>query len=158
MTSPVMFYWEYNVLAYFSINGLEQATLHKLKGHCTQGIPLLKGVGTRVRASPPENCKQLLYFKIEYCLMITVPTHKRRKSRLKHAKTIYVFTSGWVLVTFQIHSRKKFLKGLKWPLQNGPLIQESSKICAILLQDLMKKGVVPCVGWRPSKGAQTHMP
>jgi hypothetical protein len=81
-------------LPYFSINALEQATLQKWKGHCTQGNPLFKGVGTRVRASPPQNCKQLLYLKIEYCLMITVPTHKPHKSPLKHANTIYVFTSG----------------------------------------------------------------
>ncbi len=28
-----------------------------------------------------KNCKQLLlYFRIEYCLMITIPTHKRHKS------------------------------------------------------------------------------
>jgi hypothetical protein len=31
--------------------------------------------------------------------MITVPTHKRDKSPFKHSKTIYVFTSGQVLVS-----------------------------------------------------------
>ncbi len=36
--------------------------------------------------------------------------------------------------------QKKGFQGLKIPLQNGPLIPESSKICAILLQDLMKRG------------------
>jgi hypothetical protein len=41
--------------------------------------------------------------------MITVPTHKGQKSPFKHSKTIYVFTSGWVIVTVQIHSRKKIL-------------------------------------------------
>jgi hypothetical protein len=70
--------------------------------------------------------------------MSTVPTHKRHKSTFKHSKTIYVFTSGRVIVTVQIHSRKKHLK---WPLQNGPSIPESSTICTILLQDLMERSV-----------------
>jgi hypothetical protein len=61
MTSPVKFYGEYNVFAYFSIDALEQATLHKWKGHCTQGIPLFKGVGTRVRASPPPKTVNYSY-------------------------------------------------------------------------------------------------
>jgi hypothetical protein len=43
--------------------------------------------------SPPEHNKQLLYFRIEYCLMITVPTYKSHKSPFKHSKTICVFTS-----------------------------------------------------------------
>jgi hypothetical protein len=97
-------------------------------------------------ASPPQNCKQLLYFRIQYRLMMTVPTHKRHKSRFKHSKTIYVFTSGRVIVTVQIHSRKKLLKTLKWPLQNQPSIPESSRICTILLQDLVKRGVCRCRG------------
>jgi hypothetical protein len=66
----------------------------------------------------PQNSKQLLYFRIEYRLMITVPIHKCHKIPLKYSKTIYVFTSGCVIVAVQIHSRKKFLKGLKWSLQN----------------------------------------
>jgi hypothetical protein len=45
--------------------------------------------------------------------MITVLTHKRHKRPFKHSKTIYVFTSGRVIVHVQIHSRKKILKGLK---------------------------------------------
>jgi hypothetical protein len=45
--------------------------------------------------------------------MIIVPTCNPNKSPFKHSKTIYVFTSGPVLVTVQIHSREKFLKGLK---------------------------------------------
>ncbi len=52
-----------------------------------------------LRASPTQNCKQLLYFKIKQCLMITVPTHKRHKSPHKHSMTIYVFTSERVIVT-----------------------------------------------------------
>jgi hypothetical protein len=52
--------------------------------------------------------------------MITVPTHKCHKSSFKHSKTIHVFASGPLIITVQIHSRKKLLKGLKWPLQNRP--------------------------------------
>jgi hypothetical protein len=59
----------------------------------------------------PQNYTQLLYVKIEQCLMITVPTHKRHKSPFKHSKTFYVFTSGPVIVAVQIQSRKKILKG-----------------------------------------------
>jgi len=36
--------------------------------------------------------------------MIAVPTQKRHKSPFKHSKTIYVFTSGQIIVTVQIHS------------------------------------------------------
>jgi hypothetical protein len=100
-----------------------------------------------LRASPPQNCKQHLYFRIQYRLMMTVSTHKRHKSPFKHSKTIYVFTSGRVIVTVQIHSRKKLLKGLEWPLQIGhsiPSIPESSRICSILPQDLVKRGVCRC--------------
>jgi len=78
--------------------------------------------------------------------MITVLTHKSHKSRFEHSKPIYVFTIGRVIVTVQIYSRKKLLKRLKWPPQNGPLIPESNKICTILLQDWMKRGVCQC-GW-----------
>ncbi len=95
-------------------------------------------------AFPPHTSKQLLYFKIEYCLMITLPTHKCHKSPFKHSKTIYVLTFGRVIITFQIHSRKKLLKGLKWPLQNGPSLLETSRIWPILLQGLMKRGVCQC--------------
>jgi len=42
------------------------------------------------------------------------------KSSFKHSKTIYVFSSGWVIVIVQIYSKNNNLKGLKWPLQNGP--------------------------------------
>jgi hypothetical protein len=38
--------------------------------------------------------------------MIAVPIQSD-KSPFKHSKTIYVFTSGPVIVTVQIHSRKK---------------------------------------------------
>jgi hypothetical protein len=69
------------------------------------------------------------------------------KSPFKHSKTIYVFTSGWVIVTFQIHSRKKLLKGLTWPLQNGPLILTHSEgvtnhknQCGFLVNELCDRG------------------
>jgi len=78
----------------------------------------------------------------------------------KHSKTNNVFTSGRrrVIVTVQIHSTKKLLKGLKWPLQNGPLIiPETTRICSILLQYLMKRSVCGLWGWRCSysTGAQS---
>jgi hypothetical protein len=60
--------------------------------------------------------------------MITVTTHKTSyKSPFKHPKTIYVFTSGQVIITVQIHSRKELYKGLKWPLHNGASIPESKQ-------------------------------
>jgi hypothetical protein len=93
------------------------------------------------RASPPPTGA------IEYWLMITVLTHKCYKCPFKHSKTMYVLTSGWLIVSVQIHSRKKKLsRGLKWPLQNGTSIPRRSMTCAILMQDLMKRGVCWCVG------------
>jgi hypothetical protein len=50
---------------------------------------------------------------MKYRLMITVTTHKCHKSPFKHSKTIYVFTSGRVIVNVQIHTRKKLFKGVK---------------------------------------------
>jgi hypothetical protein len=44
--------------------------------------------------------------------MITVPTNKRHKSPFQLSNTIYVFASGRVIVSVQIHIRKKILKGL----------------------------------------------
>jgi len=40
--------------------------------------------------------------------MIIVPTHKRRKIFYIHSKTIYVFTSGQVIIIVQIHSKNNF--------------------------------------------------
>jgi hypothetical protein len=76
--------------------------------------------------------------------MITVPIHKRHKIPFKHLKTIYVFTSGRVTVTVQIHSRKKDFKGLKMSSAKWTSIQDSSRIHAVLLQDLMKRGDGRC--------------
>jgi hypothetical protein len=60
------------------------------------------------------------------------------KSPFKHSNTIYVFTSGRVIiVTVPIHSRKKILKGVKMTTAKSPSIQERT----IVLQDLMKRGV-----------------
>jgi hypothetical protein len=73
--------------------------------------------------------------------MITVPTHKRHKIAFKHPRTTYVFTSGPVIVTVQIHSRKKDFGGVKMTTAKSTLIQERSRIHAILMQDLMKRGV-----------------
>jgi hypothetical protein len=97
------------------------------------------GGGQSVR----DGVRESYFLPLQY-IMISVTTHKRHKSPFKHSKTIYVFTSGQVLVTVQIHNRKKLLKGLKWPVQNGPSILESSTICAILQQDVMKRAVCRC--------------
>ncbi len=115
------------------------------------------GLFHTVRASPLQNCKQLLYFKIKQCLMITVPTHKRHKSPFKHSKTIYVFTSGRVIVTVQINSRKKILKGLKWPLQNGRQYRSAAGFTLSWCK-FWWKGLFAGVGWRCSKRAflSTH--
>jgi hypothetical protein len=64
--------------------------------------------------------------------MITVPTYKRHKSPSKHSKTIYVFTSGWVIVTVQIQSRKKHFKGAKMTTAKWTSI-EKPRFYAILL-------------------------
>jgi hypothetical protein len=72
--------------------------------------------------------------------MITVPTHKRHKSPFKHWKTIYVFTSRAVIVNVQFHSTKKVLKGLNDHCKND-VNTGAQQIHAILLQDLMKRGV-----------------
>ncbi len=75
------------------------------------GIALKK---KHLRASPsPHGPKKLLYFRMEYGLMITAPTHKRHKSPFKHSKTIYVFTSVWAIVTLHVHGGRKLLKGVK---------------------------------------------
>ncbi len=63
-------------------------------------------------------------FGIEYSLMITLPTHECHKSSFQHSKTIYVFTSGQVIISVQIHSRKKVLEGVKmttakWTINTG---------------------------------------
>ncbi len=69
------------------------------------------------------------------------PTHKRHKSPVTHSKTIYVFTSGPVIVTLHIYSRKKHIEGVKMPSAKSLSIQERSRIYPIVLQDLMKRGV-----------------
>jgi hypothetical protein len=43
--------------------------------------------------------------------MITIPTHKHQESPFKHSNTIYVFTSGGVVVNLQINRRKTILNG-----------------------------------------------
>jgi hypothetical protein len=42
--------------------------------------------------------------------MIIVPTHTRNKIPFKQPKTIYVFTSGRVIVIVQIHSRISYFE------------------------------------------------
>jgi hypothetical protein len=48
---------------------------------------------------------------------------------------------GPVIVTVQIHSRKKDLETVKIATARSTSIQESSTIYATLLQDLRKRGV-----------------
>jgi hypothetical protein len=78
--------------------------------------------------------------------MIIVRTHKCDKSPFKHSKTIYVFTSGRVIVTIQIHSRRKAFKGVK--NDHCKMDHEYQRAAAgfapILLQDLMKMDVCRC--------------
>ncbi len=67
----------------------------------------------KLRASPPQNNKQLFYFKIDNCLLIIVPTQKCHKSPFQHSKIIYVFTYGQIIVTIQLHNIYIFFKGSK---------------------------------------------
>jgi len=76
--------------------------------------------------------------------MITVATHKHHKSPSKHSKTTYVFTSGRVIVTVQIQSRKDGFKGAKMTTAKWTSIEEPSRIYPIVLQDLSKRGVCRC--------------
>ncbi len=73
--------------------------------------------------------------------MITVPAHKRHKSPFKYSKTIYVFTSGRVIVIVELHST---FKGVKMATAKWASIQEHTTIYAILLQDLMTRVVYRC--------------
>jgi ATP/ADP translocase len=82
--------------------------------------------------------------------MITVSTHKRHRSPFKHSKTIYVFTSGQVIVTVQIHSKQKAFKEVKMTTAKWTIITREQRICTILLQDLMKRGVCWCGVEMPS--------
>jgi hypothetical protein len=84
--------------------------------------------------------------------MITVPTHKRHESPVKHSKTIHVFTSGPLIVTLQFHSRKKLLKGLKWPLQNRHQCRSRAGVMLSCCK-IKWKGVFADVGWRCSQDA-----
>jgi len=66
---------------YFMCNKFEHLTyiLYNSLGKCSLGNGNAAPLGFTtlyLRASPPQNCKQLLYFRIEFHLMITVPTHK----------------------------------------------------------------------------------
>ncbi len=63
--------------------------------------------------------------------MITVPTHKHHKSHFKHSKTIYVFTSGGVVVSVQINSRKTIFKTVKMTTAIWTSIGERIRMYAI---------------------------
>jgi hypothetical protein len=95
-------------------------------------------MGATLKSISTQNCKQLLYFRIEYHLMITGPTNVI-KVPLNTERLFMFFTSGGVIVSVQIHSRKKLLKGLEWPLQKWTSVQEHSTIHAILPARLNEK-------------------
>jgi len=59
----------------------------------------------------PQNCKQVLYFRIEYCLMITCPHPQTYIIQVpfKHPKTNSVFTSGRVPNTLLL---------VPWPIRH----------------------------------------
>jgi len=58
-----------------------------------------------------EMLLRLLYFRIEYRLMISVQPKTVTKVPLNTQRPFYVFTSGRVIISVQIHSRKKLFKG-----------------------------------------------
>ncbi len=98
-----------------------------------------------LRASPSQDCKQLLYVTIEEGLIITMPTHNHHKIPFKHPKTIYVFTSGPLKVTACPNTQqKKGLKGVKMTSSKLKSIPEQRRSYAVLLQDLMKRSVCRC--------------
>jgi hypothetical protein len=97
----------------------------------------------------PHTHKQLLYFRIKYCLTIIVPTHKCHKSPFKHSKTIYVFTSGWVIVTVQIHSRTKLVKGLKWTTAKWTINTREQQILTVQIHSRTK--LVKGLKWTTAK-------
>jgi hypothetical protein len=66
------------------------------------------------------------------------------KSPFKQSKTIYIFPSGRVIVTVQIHSRKKDFKQVEMTTAKWTWIRERSRIYAIVVQDSMKRGVCRC--------------
>jgi len=77
--------------------------------------------------------------------MIIVPTHKRQKSPFKHSKTIYIFTYGRVIVSVQIHSRKKILKGVKmttakWTINTGVQQDLGYHVARFMKRDVCRCG------------------
>jgi hypothetical protein len=78
--------------------------------------------------------------------MITVSTHKRHRSPFKHSKTIYVFTSGQVIVTVQIHSRKKAFKGVKMTTAKWTIITREQQHLRYPATRFNEKGCLPVWG------------
>ncbi len=101
--------------------------------------------------SYPTPANNSFILKIEYRLMITVPTHKcHKKVLLNTQKTIYVFTSGRVIVTVEIHnSRTKAFKGVKmttakWTISTG---EQQQNLCYPAAR-FNEKGCLLVWGWR----------
>jgi hypothetical protein len=88
---------------------------------------------------------------MENGLMITVPTHKLHKSPFKDSKTIYVFTSVWVIVTLHIHSRKKLLKRVKMPTAKWTINTEEKQDLRYPAARFNEKGRLLVWVWRCSK-------
>jgi hypothetical protein len=78
--------------------------------------------------------------------MITVLTHKSYKSRFEHSKLIYVFTFGQVIVTVQIHSRKKLLIGVKMTTAKWTINTGEQQDLHYLAARLNEKGCLPVWG------------
>jgi len=57
---------------------------------------------------------------------------------------MYVLTSGQLIVSFQIHSKKKAFKGVKMTAAKWTIITEEKQDMCIMMQDLMKRGVCWC--------------
>jgi hypothetical protein len=83
--------------------------------------------------------------------MIIVPTHKRGESPFKHSKTIHVFTSGPLIVTVQIHRRKKTFKGVKMTTAKSTSIHDQEQESRYRAARFNEKGCLQVWGWRCSK-------
>jgi hypothetical protein len=107
---------------------------------------LQKKLGCSSRYFPNFSCFQMWFILPNIPLHALVPPTKIIKVPLKGWKIIYVFTSGRVIVTVQNHTRKEVFKRVEMTTAKWTSIQECSRICAILLQDLMKRSVCQCGG------------
>ncbi len=102
--------------------------------------------------SPPQNCKQLLYCRIQYPLMMTVLTHKRHYSPFKTLKDhlcFYIWTSNSHCPNPYLV--EKSFKGVKMTTAKWTSIQERSRIQRYAAVRFNEKGVFASVGWTCSQ-------